>query len=239
MPTGNTLHIAVCDDLPSDLAKITDMTTQILQEADIANKITQYDTGVSLLADMQSGVQFHILLLDVMMGELDGIKLAARLRQQGNDTQIVFVSSNREMALRGYEVNAVRYLAKPLEQEKLKEALLYCVRMQKGKKEILLPTERGEFRTPFSDIQYVEAFDRGTKVVLKDKTLETRWKLSEIAVLLPESDFLRCHRSYVVNLACVTYVHQYEFILQSGMTVPIGQARYTEIRNQFADYLAE
>ena len=239
MPMGNTLHIAVCDDLPSDLAKITDMTTQILQDADITNKITKYDTGISLLNDMQSGMQFHILLLDVMMSELDGMQLAARLRQQGNDTQIVFVSSNREMALRGYEVGAVRYLAKPLEQEKLKEALLYCVRMLQGKKEILLPTEKGEFRTPFSDIQYVEAFDRGTKIVLKNRTLETRLKLSEIAAMLPANDFLRCHRSFVVNLACVTYVHQYEFILQSGITVPIGQARYTEIRNQFADYLAE
>jgi len=50
MPMGNTLHIAVCDDLPSDLAKITDMTTQILQDADITNKITVEPSGSTVIS---------------------------------------------------------------------------------------------------------------------------------------------------------------------------------------------
>ena len=59
-----------------------------------------------------------------MMDGLNGIQLAAALRCRNNETQIIFISSNREMAMDGYEVSAARYLAKPLNPDKLKEALL-------------------------------------------------------------------------------------------------------------------
>ena len=239
MQTENPLHIAVCDDRSDDLAEIISMTSQILQEENIDFTIVEYTSGVTLLADMQNGKRFQLLLLDVMLDDLDGIQLAAELRRRENKIQIVFISANREMAMDGYEVSAARYLAKPLNPLKLKEALLYCYQQQNIKKEILLPTNKGMLRTPFSDIQYVEAFDRGTKIVLKDKTLEIRLKFSEIAVMFPKNDFLRCHRAFLVNLGCVTFVHQYEFVLQSGLTVPIGQARYTEVKNKFADYVTE
>ena len=239
MQTENHLHIAVCDDRIYDLSEIISMTSQILQEENIDFTIIEYTSSVSLLADMQSGKRFGLLLLDVMMDDLDGMQLAAELRRQGNKIQIVFISCNREMAMDGYEVSAARYLAKPLNPLKLKEALLYCYRTQQVKKEILLPTDKGMLRTPLSDIQYVEAFDRSTKIVLKDKTLEIRLKFSDMEVMFPKNDFLRCHRAFLVNLRCVTFVHQYEFVLQSGLTVPIGQARYTEVKNKFADSVTE
>lgn len=237
MPNGNTLQIAVCDDSQSDLLEITDMTSHILRQADILFNITEYDNGLSLLSDMQNGRQFHVLLLDVMMSEPDGMEIAAELRRHGDNTQIVFISANREMALRGYEVSAVRYLAKPPEEDKLKEALLYCYRGWQAKKEILLPTEKGLHRTPLADIQYVEAFDRGTRFVLRDDVFETRMKYSEVDAMLPKSDFLLCHRGFIVNLAWVKFIRHYEFVLKSGRTVPVGKGRYAEIHKTFVDYI--
>lgn len=58
------------------------------------------------------------------MDSLDGIELAAALRKLGDGTAIIFISSNREMALRSYEVSAARYLAKPLQRPQLREARL-------------------------------------------------------------------------------------------------------------------
>ena len=239
MRTVIPLNIAVCDDNLEDLREIVALTGEILREASIEYHISEYSDGYALLEDIENGARYQLLLLDVLLEELDGISLAAKLRSQENNAAIIFISVNRELAMRGYEVSASRYLAKPLEVEKLREALLHCCESLQSKKEILLPTDKGMLRTPLSDIQYVEAFDRGTKIVLKDKTLEIRLKFSEIAVMFPKNDFLRCHRAFLVNLGCVTFVHQYEFVLQSGLTVPIGQARYTEVKNKFADYVTE
>lgn len=108
------LHIAVCDDEPMDCQQIADLTREIMTAEGLACFISCYDGATPLLAAIQNGTQFHILLFDVMMGDLDGIGLAAALREMGDDTAIIFISYNREMALRGYEVSAARYLAKPL-----------------------------------------------------------------------------------------------------------------------------
>lgn len=90
------------------------------------------------------------------------------------------------------------------------------------KKEILLPTIRGKHRTSFTDIQYVEAFDRGTRFVLANETVECRLKFNEVEALIPKSSFLLCHRAYMVNLSCIKYIRPYEFSLKSGETVPIA-----------------
>lgn len=152
------LKIAVCDDAERDRVQIGKLTKQILQQAQIPHTISCYESGVSFLADIQKGCNFQIIPLDVLMDEMNGMELAAELRRQQNNIAIIFISSNREMALAGYKVSAARYLAKPLETDDLKEALLYCDKLWKGKKEILLPTKQGQYRISFVDIQFVEAF---------------------------------------------------------------------------------
>ena len=94
---------------------------------------------------------------------------AAALRKLGHRTVIIFISNNREMALRGYEVSAARYLAKPLRAEQLQEALLYCYKAFCEKKEVLLPTAKGQCRIPLSNILYAEAMERVTKLALMDR----------------------------------------------------------------------
>lgn len=239
MSTDSKLRIAVCDDIQTDRTQIIRMTKQILQDEEILHSISGYEDAGTLLADIQNGTQFHILLLDVMMDKMSGMEFAAQLRKKQNKTNIIFISANRELALQGYEVSAVRYLAKPLDENKLKEALLYCYRTWRKKKEILLPTDQGKHRTSFADIQYVEAFDRGTRFVLANETLESRLKFNEVETLLPKSAFILCHRAYIVNLSCIKYIRPYEFSLKSGETVPIAKGRYSVIRKEFIDYIAD
>lgn len=239
MQTDNQLKIAVCDDVRSDLLEITEMTKEILQDAGITYSIVGYESGEELLQDIQKRRKFHILLLDVLMDELDGMELAALLRKRQDKTAIVFISINREMALRGYEVSAVRYLAKPLGKDKLKEALNHCCELWQAQKEILLPTERGRCRISLSDIQFVETFDRGTRFVLTDEKVECRLKFGEVEAMLPSSSFIRCHRSFLVNLSGIRYIRPYEFTLKGGQVVPISKGRFAEIHKKFVDYLAD
>ena len=239
MPIDYKVKLAVCDDERRDCIEISSMAKKILREANISHSISAYDNAKALLADIQNGIQFQILLLDVMMDEMDGMELAAELRKLENKAAIIFISINREMALRGYEVSAARYLEKPLHEEKLKEAILYCCRNQQEKREILLPTVQGQCRVLVSDILYVEAFDRGTRFVLEDESVECRMKFGEVEAMLPKPTFLLCHRAYIVNLSCVKYIRNYEFELKNGQIVSIGKGRYSEVHKKFVAYLAD
>lgn len=239
MPTNNQLKIAVCDDNTLDCIEIINQSKKILEEEKISHSIAAYNNAKALLADIQKGETFQILLLDVMLNEMDGITLAKELRKMRNKAAIVFISANREMALSGYEVSAARYLGKPLEEKKLKEALLYCSRNQQEKRELLIPTAKGKCRISVTEIQYAEAFERGTKVTLQSETIECRLKFSEMEAMLPKPTFLLCHRAYIVNLSCVKYIRNYEFELKNGQIIPIGKGRYSEIQKKFISYLSD
>lgn len=233
------LKIAIVDDIDSDRSDIMKTTQEILELAHIPNSILCYPNGKALLDDMRSGKRFHLLLLDVLLDEMDGMELAQEIRDQGNQTMIVFISISQEMARRGYRVDASRYLVKPLDREELKEALMHCHEKWQTKKEILLPTDQGQYRTSFPDIQFVEAFDRGTRFALTDKTVETKIKFSEVEGILPKSTFVLCHRAYIVNLAQAKHIRQYEFTMSGGNVVPISRLRYGEVNRKFVEYFTE
>jgi DNA-binding LytR/AlgR family response regulator len=231
------LQIAVCDDEAIDRQQAETLTTEIMAEEGLDCSVSTYESAEALLTAIQGGAQFHILLLDVMMEGLDGMELAAALRKLGDSTAIIFISSNRELALRGYEVSAARYLAKPLREEQLREALVYCYKTFCEKKEILLPTSKGQRGIPLSDILYAEAMERVTKLALTDQTEEISMKFSDLSALLPERQFIPCHRSYLVNLEHIAYIRSRDLELTTGEVLPVSRYRADGLQKQFVSYL--
>ncbi len=232
-----SISIAVCDDEPNDIDEMETMTSELLEAEGISCSVSRFGDASSLLSSAQGGESFDILLLDVMMENLNGIELAAALRRQGNDTAIVFISTNREMALLGYEVSAVRYLAKPLQREKLREALLYCCRTYLMQKEILLPTVEGQQRIRVSDLVYIEPWERGTRLILENGECKTSAKLSELGQILPKERFAFCHRTLLVNLAFIQAIRYCELTLKNGQVLPISKYRQAQIKESFMRYL--
>jgi len=229
--------IAICDDEPDDCQSIARLTREILKDEGIRCAVLKYYNGKDLLNNISVGIEFAILMLDVLMEELDGMELAARLREQGDHTAIIFFSNNREMALRGYEVEAARYLAKPLNKEKLREALLYCCRTQAGHKELLLPTHRGQVRIRPSDLIYAETWNRGVMLHMRNDKRECSMKISELASMLTEQQFVFCHRTILVNLAYARSIRRCELELESGEVLPISKYRQQEVKRRLMRYL--
>lgn len=231
------VSIAVCDDEPSDLREIAALAQKILKEKKEQARVSLYLGGGELLSAVKDGAKFHILLLDVMMDDMDGMELAKRLREMGDDTAIIFISSNREMALKGYEVAAVRYLGKPLRIEQLREALLFCRKKIHEKKGILVPASRGQRKISFSQILYGEALKREVSLHLTEGQETLAMKFSDFTDLLPHGQFALCHRSYVVNLACVAYIRSREMELTTGDILPVSKYRRKQVEESFLDYL--
>lgn len=236
-PDHPSLRLAVCDDEESCRDQIAQWTQAILRDEGLEGTIDCFQNGQALLDAMEAGASFSILLLDVMMDGKDGMTLASILRQQGRKLPIIFISSNREMALRGYEVETARYLAKPLDAQKLREALLYVWRQVGGDRELLLPTASGQHRIQPSAILYAETYGRGLRITLESGQLECRMKISELAAMLPGSQYTFCHRSILVNLDYVTNIRYCELELKDGTRLPISKYRLSELRSQLLRHL--
>lgn len=237
--TDPDISIAICDDEPNDLDALETRTKELLEAEKIPGGVSGFRDALSLLTSIENGEKFDILFLDVMMEGLNGIDLAASLRGLGSDAAIVFISTNREMALLGYEVSAVRYLAKPVQREKLREALLYCCRKRLARKEILLPTPDGQHRIPVSDLIYIEPWERGTRLILVDGECKASAKISELERLLPKDRFMFCHRTLLVNLAFVQSIRYCELTLKNGQTLPVSRYRQAQVKESLLRYLRE
>lgn len=237
MSQGLQFRIAVCDDDKADREEISGLTGAYYKNENIDCAVKSYESGEALLKAIEAGEKFHLLILDVMMDNLDGIGLAEILRKQRNDTTIVFVSTNREMALQGYEVSAVRYLSKPIRVEKFNEALSFCYQVFQESREIVMPTAQGFRRIAPMEILYIEAGERGTKVFLPKEQVDTSLRIFEQEDVLPRNQFLLCHRAFLVNLAAVRYIRRYELELTDGTVIPVSKHRFSFVKEKFVEYL--
>ena len=235
-------QIAICDDEISDLQHNIQLTESIMAKAGLPCSIAAYESSQTLLSDIQTGRHFDLLLLDVLMGELDGMALAAVLKKYPDTPNVVFISTDREMAMQGYRVDAKRYLPKPLDPELLREALLHCYeetrRQLKSRNQLMLPTATGHTRVSLQDIHYAETWGRGIRISLPTGQLELRMRLSELAAQLPEW-FVYCHRTILVNLDYVIRISADGVELQGGRVIHVPRRALAELKQQYFDYYCE
>lgn len=113
------MRIAVCDDEEACRMQVKNEVEKILG-LDVV--VDLYPSGRELLAGFEK-FSYDIIFLDIEMPGMDGISLARKLRTKDGTVFLVFLTGHIEYALKGYEVNALRYLTKPVKEEKLKEVL--------------------------------------------------------------------------------------------------------------------
>lgn len=236
---GNMFCIAVCDDEPSDREEIVKMTKEICHLEHIESQISGFSETKELLNAMKSGKDYDLLLLDVMIPHQTGLEVARDLRRQKQDVFIVFISSNREMALCGYEVSAVRYLAKPLEKEKLREAITFCHGKRYSQEKLLIPINGGVRKISPEEICYIEIKGRKSRVVQEQEEWDTSISMDKLENMFEGKGFLRCHQSFLVNCAYIRTLRTSQVELIDGTEIPVSKHRIKEVRKTFFDYMEQ
>lgn len=231
------MKIAICDDDWHMQQTLRLLIDEIYQDLDML--VDGFTSGEALLAAVQKHSQpYQLILLDIEMRGIDGIETAKRLRKLLPDCYIIFITSHDEFALTGYEVAAFRYLVKPVQPEKLTEAIS-AVRAELSD-HITLHVEDGpvEALLRVKDIYYIEAQDKRVRVVLKDTAFSDRRGIDEIERALAGEDFFRVHRSYLINFRYVARLDKNEILLVSGEQIPLSRLRKKAFKNAFQTYVS-
>ncbi len=238
--SNSIYHIAICDDDPIFLENIEQLTKSILSEKNLPCGVTCFHDSIHFLDEViRNPKNYQLILLDILMRNLDGIKTAERIRQEKLDIPIVFISSTADFALQGYEVQAHRYLIKPIKKEKLQDAILSSLRLKNEEKMILLKSGTTYKKVAFSDIPYLEIKGHVLKVYLQNSSvIPVSIKMSEAESRFPQNYFYRCHQSYMVNLAFIENISRYQITLIDGTTIPVSKSRYIETRQRLLDFLS-
>ncbi|MDR1356419.1 MAG: LytTR family DNA-binding domain-containing protein [Tannerellaceae bacterium] len=184
--------------------------------------------GLSAIRSMEP----DLLFLDIRMPDISGIDLAGALKE---DALIIFTTAHREYAVEGFELNVVDYLLKPFgfdrfltACEKAEERLRRSLQ-QKPAAEQPAPSDMLIFKCnyrnihlPFNDILYIEALDNYVKIVTASKTYVPTMTLKSILSLLPEQEFVRVHKSFVIPVARIKSYNR-EAVVTDSIETPVGR----------------
>lgn len=181
---------------------------------------------------------FDILFLDVCMKEMNGMELARRIRTFDRRVQIVFLTGKTEFVFEGYEIGAVRYLVKPVEENELIKALDACMEKLDGSREDYLTIRyQGEnLRISRSEILFVKVEGHYLQMRTTDRVYEWKASLKEMMDKLDAERFVMANRSVIVNLEFVQKITREECFLENGETIPISRGAYAPLGEAFMKY---
>jgi DNA-binding LytR/AlgR family response regulator len=232
-------RVAICDDEQTSLVLNKGLTEKILTDNKTEFAIetfTSMNDLLNVMEERRNEKGFDLLLCDILTNEMNGIDAARQIRLLGDQLDIIFISSTAEYALDGYAVQALRYLKKPIDIDKLREAILLSVKHHENTGCIHIMVDLRDVTLQYSDIFYVESATRDVNISTGDNMLTTHEKISDMEKLLPEDQFYRCHRAYVVNLAKVKSIERYEITLVNGEKILVSQQMFLETRNKIKEY---
>ncbi|OZG61968.1 DNA-binding response regulator [Bifidobacterium lemurum] len=177
----------------------------------------------------------------VVGGDLDaaaGIDAVRRLFPPSCGTQVIYVTGHIEYCTRVYNTDHVSFLLKPVRESDLRDALARAaVRLrEESERPIGVRVGNAEYSVTPRDIIYAESRGRISRIHTERGVIESYLKLDELSARLP-SRFVRCHKSYLVNLAYVWRFQSAQMELSNGVTVPVSQRRAAQAREAFLSYV--
>lgn len=228
------MRVAICDDENIQLSMTKASLERAYKSLDLV--IDTYTSGAKLLNATDS-IDYDLIILDIEMPEMNGIETAKKLRKIGEETAIVFLTSHVEYALEGYEVNALRYLTKPANTEKLSEIITYLVEQKKKDKRVLLRNSEDVEMVCVADIYYMEAQDQMIRVVTDKGEYRNRYNLGDYERELSAEGFFRIHRGYLVNLGHVRRMSRREIVMEDGVSLPISRVKEAALKEALFHYV--
>ncbi|MBA6155922.1 response regulator transcription factor [Tenacibaculum sp. S7007] len=182
-----------------------------------------------------------LFFLDINMPEVNGLSLAKIIGKKAN---IIFTTAYRDYAVDGFNLNVVDYLLKPIAFERFFEAVQKVESIPESKsiekdkpvsKDFMfVRADRKMVKINFNEILYIESLGDYLKIFLEGQTIVTRETMNNINSKLPESIFIRIHRSYIVSLNKISS-YTNEFIEINNKALPISRSYKETVLQKLAE----
>ncbi len=223
------LNIAICDDekifrnaIRAELLKFTNKT-------DTECYIDEYSNGDDLISSMK---HYDLIFMDFIFenSNENGVEISSRIREFSKTVPIIFCSSYPEAVFKTFEVNAFRFLRKPVNSDEFMNAMSAFIKTTKTKDYVILKSENEQYPVCTSDIICLEAYGKKTLFYIsgRKEPLECVGMISGHEEKLPKESFFRCQKSFIVNLDWVKSYTNSTITLKNDVVVSIGRGKYSE-----------
>lgn len=234
-------QIALCDDIAAELEKIEQLLLKYGKEKSLPGfQIEKFKSTQNMLdwIKKEKGKP-DLLLMDIFMPGKTGIEAVQELREDGWEVPVIFLTTSTEYALKAYEVDAIQYLVKPLEERKFFHTMDRAFDMfLKNQKEQLIVKVSGGIRQIYPEqIVYCEAQRNYQIMHLVGEEVRVRMTGRELDKVLDSfSQFARCGSSYIVNLNHITAVDKEEICMDNGDNIYLPRSRAAEFKKMYFSF---
>lgn len=232
------IRIALVEDDRAYREELMTFLKRYEQESAERFSITTFTDGDEIVEGYNG--QFDIILMDIVMKYMNGMDAAERIRMRDSEVVIIFITNTPQYAMKGYLVDALDYVLKPVTyfsfSQRIDRAL---ARMKKRTKKYLsVVCKGGLMKLDVSQITYVEVRDHDLIYHTTDTEYLSKGTLTDVEQSLERENFFRCNKCYLVNLEYVEGVQNND-ILVAGDLVQVSRARRKALLDALNDYINE
>lgn len=234
------INIAICDDNMEELEAISTFVSKNIEDLNIPFKIISFNEGQDLIEHISYSKNiFDIIFLDIYMKASNGIDIARQVRKFDKECRIIFITSSKDHAVDSYDVRAIYYILKPINEEKLSNAIKLAIEsLNKENKQIIIKNKKGTYKIFYKDILYAESKARIVNIYLQSgEVISFYSKLEDFFQSLQDERFLKCHKSFIVNMDYILKIENTYIFIGNNINIHISSNNVAEIREKYFNYL--
>ena len=227
------MNVLVCDDDQQIVDSIIEELKKKSEETHVSSRFY----GFSQPSQIDLSLPYDIALLDIDMGETNGIELARKLRASNENIVIIFITNFIQYAPEGFEVQAFRYLLKADLSAKLDSYFDSAVQEVLRRKQLITISINSEIiDVPVNDILYLESHRRIIVMHLLDEkrpAYQFYGNITELSEKIEPLGFLRIQKSYLVNMHYVEIFQYNKVQLRGGLCLAPSEKNYSELKQKY------
>ena len=232
-------RIVICEDDLSQRELLKGFLYKVFEEIQEDLDLIEFESGEEALLEEVILKGIDIFFLDIQMNGLNGMDVARRIREFDNNVEIIFTTSVLDYVCEGYEVNAYRYMLKPIEYNIFKNNMGKCIEnIIKKKNDFLTINDKSKLiKIKFDDILYIETSKRQLIIHTINGHEIIKMSMRKLEKLL-NKDFFRCHNSFIVNLEKINKIDVSDIYINNS-TIPISKHKKKQLKARLIEVLGD
>ena len=237
------ISIAVCDENINEMNTTAELIKESVPSPGDKNlKLDLFRTPFDLFDALGKGQFYDIYILETELSGFSGVEVARYLRKRGVAKPIIFITSNKNYAMDAFDVDAMQYMMKPVNSEKLANTLgraMTALRSER-RRQIVFKTVDGFYHVFFRNIVYTATDGKYQIVRVKDgRELRVRTTATEMAEsLCSYPGFVRCGSSYTLNIYHIDRYDSKTVEMSDGSVLPVPRGAYAKLNTAYAGYFS-
>lgn len=231
------IKTAIIEDEEKAYETLKEYLLSFGKENQIDFSITHYSEGLSFLEECTG---FDLVFMDIELPNTNGMDIATKMREKDQKVALIFVTNMVQYAIRGYSVDAIDYVLKPIQYNRFYALMMKVSRIiqDSQEKELILKTPSGIKKIFLSSLLYVQINDHLLIYQTDKEEIETWGSLAKAEKELPSDLFVRCNNSTIVNIKLVvSFDKENIYLTKKRIRIPVSRSKRKEVLRLLTDQM--